>query len=41
MKMLHCVWVPGTPPEERRLYIRGSVVCDYHGWQVRSILFVE
>jgi hypothetical protein len=33
IKMLHCVWVPGTPPHQRRLFIRGTVVCDYTGWQ--------
>jgi hypothetical protein len=34
VRMLHCVWVPGTPLHQRRLFIRGSVVCDYTGWQV-------
>lgn len=38
--MLHCVWVPGTPPSERRLFIRGTVVCDYTGWQLPFILLV-
>jgi hypothetical protein len=33
MKMLHCVWAPGTAHDERRLYIRASVVCEYSGWQ--------
>jgi hypothetical protein len=37
VKMLHCVWVPGTPPSERRLFIRGSVTCDYFGWQRRTL----
>jgi hypothetical protein len=34
IKMVHCVRIPGTPPHERRLFIRGSVVCDYSGWQL-------
>jgi hypothetical protein len=38
IKMLHCVWVPGTPRHQRRLFIRGSVVCDYSGWQAPYIL---
>jgi hypothetical protein len=33
-KMLHCVRVPGSPVDQRRLFIQGSVVCDYMGWQV-------
>jgi hypothetical protein len=40
LKMLHCVWVPGTPLEERRLFVRASVVCNYSGWQVPYILLV-
>ena len=40
LKMLHCVWVPGTPLSERRLFIRGSVVCEYSGWQAPYILLV-
>ena len=40
VKMLHCVWVPGTPPSQRRLYIRGSVVCDYGGWQAGYLILV-
>ena len=40
VRMLHCVWVPGTPPSERRLFIRGTVVCDYTGWQLPFILLV-
>jgi hypothetical protein len=38
IKMLHCVWVPGSPLGQRRLFIRGSVVCDYVGWQVVYVL---
>lgn len=34
MRMLHCVRVPGTAPGSRRLFIRGSVECDYTGWQL-------
>jgi hypothetical protein len=40
VKMLHCVWVPGTPPSERRLFVRGSRVCDYTGWQAPYVLLV-
>lgn len=40
LKMLHCVWVPGTPSEERRLFVQASVVCNYSGWQVPYILLV-
>jgi hypothetical protein len=38
--MLHCVRVPGTPAQERRLFIRGSVVCDYSGWQAPHIVLL-
>lgn len=38
IKMLHCVWVPGTPSHERRLFIRGTQVCDYTGWQLPYFL---
>ncbi len=40
INMLHCVWVPGTPPHhwQRRLFIRGSVVCDYSGWQAPHVV---
>jgi hypothetical protein len=38
VKMLHCVWVPGTPLHQRRLFIRGSVVCDYSGWQAPHVV---
>ena len=34
VKLLHCVHVPGTPPDERRLFVQGSVTCDYGGWQL-------
>ncbi len=40
LKMLHCVWVPGTPSKERRLFVQASVVCNYSGWQVPYILLV-
>ncbi len=40
VKMLHCVWVPGTPLDQRRLFVRGSVVCSYSGWQAPYILLV-
>lgn len=40
VKMLHCVWVPGSPPYQRRLYIRGTVVCDYGGWQAGFLILV-
>jgi hypothetical protein len=40
VKMLHCVWVPGTPRSELRLFIRGSVVCDYGGWQAGLLVLV-
>jgi hypothetical protein len=40
LKMLHCVWVPGTPASERRLFVRGSVVCDFSGWQAPYIVLV-
>jgi hypothetical protein len=33
VKLLHCVWVPGTPAHTRHLFIRGTVACDYGGWQ--------
>jgi hypothetical protein len=26
--------VPGTPPEERRLFIHASAVCNMTGWQM-------
>ena len=34
MRLLHCVHVPGTPTGQQRLYIAGSVVCEYGGWQL-------
>jgi hypothetical protein len=40
VKLLHCVWVPGTPSNQRRLYIRGSTVCSYSGWQAGFIVLV-
>jgi hypothetical protein len=40
VKMLHCVWVPGTPTHQRRLFIEGDRVCNYLGWQVPYILLV-
>ncbi len=40
MRLLHCVHVPGSPPAERRLFIRGSVTCDYTGWQFPLVLIL-
>jgi hypothetical protein len=40
VKMLHCVAVPGTPPHQRRLFIRASVVCDYTGWQLPWVVLL-
>jgi hypothetical protein len=37
VKMLHCVWVPGTSSGQRRLFIQGSHICDYSGWQLPII----
>lgn len=37
VKLLHCVWVPGTAPASRHLFIRGSMACDYSGWQAPYI----
>jgi hypothetical protein len=37
-KMLHCVWVPGTPPASRRLFIRGTLECGYGGWQAPYVI---
>jgi hypothetical protein len=37
MKMLRCVWVPGTPQDHRALFIQASVTCAYRGWQVRNL----
>jgi hypothetical protein len=39
-KLLHCVRVPGTPPHQRRLFIQGSVTCDYAGWQLPLVMVV-
>jgi hypothetical protein len=41
VKMLHCVWVPGTPAHQRRLFIQGDRVCDYRGWQAPYVLLVS
>jgi hypothetical protein len=38
IKMLHCMWVPGTSPHQRRLFIRGSTICAYSGWQLPYVL---
>jgi hypothetical protein len=38
MKLLHCVWVPGTAAHEHRLFLRASVVCDYSGWQLPLVV---
>lgn len=40
IKMLHCVWLPGTPVDQRRLFIRGSVVCHYSGWQAVYVVIL-
>lgn len=40
IKMLHCVWVPGTSPEERRLFVHASVVCHFSGWQAPYVVLV-
>ena len=40
IKMLHCVWVPGTPLTQRRLFVRASVVCSFSGWQAPYVLLV-
>lgn len=34
IKMMHCVWVPGTPRHTRHLFIRATQQCDYSGWQL-------
>ncbi len=39
IKLLHCVWIPGTPESERRLFVSGSTVCNLRGWQL-PLLFV-
>jgi hypothetical protein len=33
LRMLHCVWVPGTAEGATRLFIRASLACDFRGWQ--------
>lgn len=33
-KLLHCVKVPGLGPANGRLFLDGSVHCDYAGWQL-------
>jgi hypothetical protein len=38
IKMLHCVWVPGAPRDQQRLFVQGSVVCNYTGWQVVYVI---
>jgi hypothetical protein len=40
VKLLHCVWVPGTPPDTRHLFIRASVPCHYGGWQAPYVVAV-
>jgi hypothetical protein len=40
LRMLHCVWVPGTPLNQHRLFLQGSVVCDYSGWQTMYIVLL-
>ena len=38
--LLSCLHVPGSDPAERRLFIRGSVVCVFSGWQAGYVLLV-
>lgn len=38
VKALHCVHLPGTPPSERRLFIQGTLACDYGGWQAPYVV---
>lgn len=38
MRLLHCVHVPGSPGGQQRLYIAGSVVCEYGGWQLPLVV---
>jgi hypothetical protein len=40
ISLLHCVHVPGTPIGSRRLFIRGSVECEFGGWQWPYVLLV-
>jgi hypothetical protein len=37
-KLLHCVWVPGTPLHTRHLFIQGSTACAYTGWQAPYVI---
>lgn len=36
--MLHCVHVPGQSSDVKSLFIQGSVVCSYTGWQLGYVL---
>jgi hypothetical protein len=38
VKALHCVHAPGTLPSERRLFIQGTLACDYGGWQAPYVV---
>jgi hypothetical protein len=37
-KLLHCVWVPGTPLHTRHLFIQGTTACAYTGWQAPYVI---
>ena len=39
-KLLHCVWVPGTASHRRFLFVRGTVECEYLGWQLPLVAAV-
>lgn len=39
-RMLHCVWVPGSPVDQTRLYIHGATVCSHAGWQSPYVVAV-
>jgi hypothetical protein len=38
VKALHCVHAPGTLPSEQRLFIQGTLACDYGGWQAPYVV---
>ncbi len=40
VKMLHCVWVPGTPQGQRHLFIRATQLCAYGAWQLPYLLLL-
>lgn len=40
VKLLHCVWVPGTPESERRLFVSGSTICEFSGWQLPLLMLL-